>query len=117
LAKITDFIKRAQTSLTRLEDGAVFPQKECDVKGFTPPLPDDLIIEFYVNHASVVVSVVGLSQMGKLMQGLQGLKIGATHRTVYVYASDLMSIVGTRTSRWRLLMKSMSSVPIQGWQT
>lgn len=94
LEKLLDTVKKAKTSLSRLDEKATFPQKECDTRvrgrqiesqgsfflewltsvflsqGFTPELPDDLIIEFYVNRAAITVSVIALHSQNKLLNRL-----------------------------------------------
>ncbi|KAI9005609.1 hypothetical protein DFJ74DRAFT_712648 [Hyaloraphidium curvatum] len=71
LTKLLDNVKRAKLSISRLDEKATFPQKECDTKAFNPELPDDLIIEFYVNRSSIVVSAIALHSQNKLLNRLR----------------------------------------------
>ncbi|KAJ3186974.1 hypothetical protein HDU85_007012 [Gaertneriomyces sp. JEL0708] len=61
LASISILAKKAKAALTKITESSVFPNKECDGKWFSPELPDDLVIEFHVIQASVVVSVFALN--------------------------------------------------------
>ncbi|KXS09437.1 hypothetical protein M427DRAFT_64107 [Gonapodya prolifera JEL478] len=81
ITHVSDFIRNAKFSLLNIDETLLFPNRDCDSKLFTPTLPSDLVLEIYVNNASLVVSVMGVEEQGFLSVGrgkvLTRLKGGA----------------------------------------
>ncbi|KAI9324139.1 RAVE subunit 2/Rogdi [Zopfochytrium polystomum] len=60
LKKILKESTAAMRCLKAAADSTVFPLKECDVKAFAPELPEDLIVEFYIEDSRLITSVYSL---------------------------------------------------------
>ncbi|RUS32002.1 hypothetical protein BC938DRAFT_476512 [Jimgerdemannia flammicorona] len=54
------YVNWARSALTHASVEKLFPYKVCDSSLFTPELPDDLVVEFFISDAFVVCSISAL---------------------------------------------------------
>ncbi|KAL1919096.1 uncharacterized protein VTP21DRAFT_2477 [Calcarisporiella thermophila] len=55
LSLLSDHTERAIHSLRHISEGRTFPNKLCDPRHFSPELPEELVIEFYVHDVYLIV--------------------------------------------------------------
>ncbi|OUM61016.1 hypothetical protein PIROE2DRAFT_13089 [Piromyces sp. E2] len=63
IKQTTMFLKRIKFILSQKEENYVYPYR-CNPKSFTPELPADFVVEYYINMSNIVVAIfnVGASQ-------------------------------------------------------
>jgi len=67
------FLKKIKFIMSQKEENYVYPYR-CNPKNFTPELPADLVVEYYINMTNIVVAVfnVAVSQQPKLSSKIIG---------------------------------------------
>ncbi|KAI9208504.1 RAVE subunit 2/Rogdi [Polychytrium aggregatum] len=61
LDRVAEFVKKARDTLTHVDTAQAFPLYEVDAKHFSPELPEDLVVEFFVSGSCLVTCVYSLS--------------------------------------------------------
>ncbi|KAJ3207251.1 hypothetical protein HDU82_003929 [Entophlyctis luteolus] len=62
VARVADAAARSRAALVDVDEEELFPLREVDGKSFSPELPEDLIVEFYMANASTLaLSVYGIA--------------------------------------------------------
>ncbi|ORX75809.1 hypothetical protein BCR32DRAFT_249250 [Anaeromyces robustus] len=54
------FLKKIKFIMSQKEENYVFPYR-CNPKNFTPELPSDFVVEFYINMSNIVVAIFNIS--------------------------------------------------------
>ncbi|KAJ3152057.1 hypothetical protein HDU89_001704 [Geranomyces variabilis] len=117
LERIATATRKAQKTLSRYKEKNGFPGKECDVKSFSPDLPEDLVIEFFVLQSTLMVSVRALNypQQGiplqiqsKILGKFRNVKL-ETYRGRPVEVLDEIT-VGSASPRLATLIRSLNTI-------
>ncbi|KAJ3161884.1 hypothetical protein HDU88_007223 [Geranomyces variabilis] len=117
LDRIATATRKAQKTLSRYKEKNGFPSKECDVKSFSPDLPEDLVIEFFVLQSTLMVSVRALNypQQGiplqiqsKILGKFRNVKL-ETYRGRPVEVLDEIT-VGSASPRLATLIRSLNTI-------
>ncbi|KAI8909461.1 Rogdi leucine zipper containing protein-domain-containing protein [Powellomyces hirtus] len=108
---------KASKALSRVREADTFPAKECDAKCFSPDLPEDLIVEFFVKHSSLMVSIRALNfqQQGiplqiqsKILGKFRNMRI-ETYKGRPVEILDELT-VGSASPRLVTLIRSLNTI-------
>ncbi|CAO3669026.1 unnamed protein product [Umbelopsis ramanniana] len=60
LEDILKYVKQAQMAFNSPSEAKSFPYRVCQPKHFTPPLPEDLVVEISIDHIHVLCNVYAL---------------------------------------------------------
>ncbi|RUS32003.1 hypothetical protein BC938DRAFT_476512 [Jimgerdemannia flammicorona] len=91
------YVNWARSALTHASVEKLFPYKVCDSSLFTPELPDDLVVEFFISDAFVVCSISALqyhasmpttSAVAKLLGGPKPVNKVVKYKDKYVVIVD-----------------------------
>ncbi|TPX62150.1 hypothetical protein PhCBS80983_g00740 [Powellomyces hirtus] len=117
LTKVSTCVRKASKALSRVREADTFPAKECDAKCFSPDLPEDLIVEFFVKHSSLMVSIRALNfqQQGiplqiqsKILGKFRNMRI-ETYKGRPVEILDELT-VGSASPRLVTLIRSLNTI-------
>ncbi|KAJ3159474.1 hypothetical protein HDU86_001792 [Geranomyces michiganensis] len=117
LERIAAAIRKAQKRLSRFKEKNGFPTTECDLKSFSPDLPEDLVIEFFVLQSTLMVSIRALNypQQGiplqiqsKILGKFRNVKL-ETYRGRPVEVLDEL-VVGSASPRLATLIRSLNTI-------
>jgi len=60
IKQTTVFLKKIKFIMSQKEENYVFPYR-CNPKNFTPDLPVDFVVEYYINMSNIVVAIFNVS--------------------------------------------------------
>lgn len=60
IKQTTMFLKKIKFIMSQKEENYVFPYR-CNPKNFTPELPADFVVEYYINMSNIVVAIFNVS--------------------------------------------------------
>jgi hypothetical protein len=60
LEDVLKYVKQAQLAFSLPSEAKSFPYRVCQPKHFTPPLPEDLVVEICIDHIYILCNVYAL---------------------------------------------------------